>query len=121
MQEYTFIKSLSYAVAGIKYAIRDNRNLKIHFVVAILVLLASYVLQVTAQDFALLVVMIILVISAEMINTAHEEMVDLITTEHRKEAKAAKDVAAGMVLVTSAGAALVGLIILLPYIIVSLG
>ena len=61
-------------------------------------------------------IMILLVISAEMINTAIEKMVDLITTEHRKEAKIAKDVAAGMVLVNSLGSVIVGLIIFIPHI-----
>ena len=61
--------------------------------------------------------MIVLVFSAEMVNTALEEMTDLITEEHKQEAKAAKDVAAGMVLVTAIGAIIVGIVIFVPYII----
>jgi diacylglycerol kinase len=60
--------------------------------------------------------MIVLVISAEMINTSIEEMTNLITSEHKREAKIAKDVAAGMVLVVSIGAVIVGLYIFTPYI-----
>lgn len=60
--------------------------------------------------------MILLVISAEMINTSIEEMVNLIANDHRKEAKIAKDVAAGMVLVTALGSIIVGVLIFTPYI-----
>ena len=60
--------------------------------------------------------MIVLVISTEMINASIEQMVNLIVTEHRKEAKIAKDVAAGMVLVASIVSVIVGLLILAPYI-----
>lgn len=61
-------------------------------------------------------VMILLVLSAEMINSAIEKMVDLITLEHRKEAKIAKDVAAGMVLLTALGSIIVGVLIFVPHI-----
>ena len=121
MKQYTFLESLTFALEGIYFAIRDNKNLRIHFIVTILVILASLYFKVMPLEFAILIVMIVLVISAEMVNTALEEVVDLITTEHRQSAKIAKDVAAGMVLVTSIGAALVGIIILYPYLYLFLG
>ena len=65
---------------------------------------------------SILGVVILLVISSEMINTAIEEMVNLITSEHKKEAKIAKDVAAGMVLVTSVGSVIIGFLIFTPYV-----
>jgi diacylglycerol kinase len=61
-------------------------------------------------------VMILLVICAEMINTAIEEVVNLLTNEHRLEAKIAKDVSAGMVLLTAIGSAIVGFLVFTPYI-----
>lgn len=61
-------------------------------------------------------VMILLVICAEMINSSIEQMVDLITIEHRKEAKIAKDVTAGMVLLTLLGSIIVGILIFLPHV-----
>ena len=112
----TINNSFRFAVEGIFQAIKDNRNLKIHLIVAILVLVASFYFKITREEFLVVIVMIILVIAAEMINTSIEEMVDLITTEHRLQAKAAKDVAAGMVLVVTIGAVIVGLYIFLPYI-----
>ncbi len=110
-------KSFLYAFEGVHYALKHNQNLRIHFAIAILVLVASVFLKVSPLEMAILGVMILLVISTEMINAAIEQMVDLIVTEHRKEAKIAKDVAAGMVLVTSIGSVIVGVIILTPYII----
>ena len=108
--------SFGYAFEGISYALKYNRNLRIHFVVASLVIAASIIFDVTAYEMGILGVMILLVISAEMINTSLEEMVDLITKEHRKEAKGAKDVAAGMVLVMTLGSVIVGVLIFLPHV-----
>ena len=114
--KHTLHQSFGYAFAGIIHAVRENRNLKIHFLIAIVVFALSLYLKVAYQDLAILIVLIVLVIAAEMINTSLEEMTDLITSEHRQEAKVAKDVAAGMVLVASIGAALVGALILGPYV-----
>lgn len=116
MKTYPLVKSFGYALQGIVHAVRENRNLKIHIVTAVIVFFLALFLRVARNEVIDLLVMIILVISAEMINTSVEEMTDLIVSEHRQEAKAAKDVAAGMVLVVSIGAALVGLYIFVPYI-----
>ena len=112
----SIVKSFGYALEGLSHAIKYNRNLRIHFVVGLIVVLASIFFHVTPFEMSILGVMILLVISSEMINTAIEEMVDLIIQEHKKEAKVAKDVAAGMVLVTSVGSAIVGFLIFTPYI-----
>ncbi|OGH12751.1 MAG: hypothetical protein A2776_00765 [Candidatus Levybacteria bacterium RIFCSPHIGHO2_01_FULL_40_10] len=117
--KHTLHQSFGYAFAGIIHAVRENRNLRIHFIIAIAVFVLSIYLKVAYQDLAILIVLIVLVIAAEMINTSLEEMTDLITSEHRQEAKVAKDVAAGMVLVASIGAALVGALILGPYVLPS--
>lgn len=107
--------SFKFAAEGIVQAIKDNRNFKIHLGIAVLVLVASLFFQIEREELLIVIVMIVLVLAAEMINTSIEEMVDLITTEHRLQAKAAKDVAAGMVLVVSIGAFVVGVYIFLPY------
>ncbi len=112
----SLVKSFGYAFEGLFHAIRYNRNLKIHLVVALIVILLSIFIHVTSFEMGILGVMILLVILSEMINTAIEEMVNLITQEHRKEAKIAKDVAAGMVLVASVGSVIVGVLIFTPYI-----
>jgi diacylglycerol kinase (ATP) len=110
------VKSFHYAVEGIVLALEENQNLRIHFIVAVLVMIASIIFDISRYEMGILGVMILLVISAEMINTTIETMVDLITNEHRKEAKIAKDVAAGMVLVNALGSVIVGLIIFIPHI-----
>lgn len=112
----TLIQSFKYAFEGIYFAIKLNRNMRIHITVAILVIIASIFFKVNAFEMGILGVMIVLVICTEMVNTALEEMVDLIINEHRKEAKIAKDVGAGMVLVASMGAVIVGILIFIPYI-----
>lgn len=113
--------SFKYALAGIRHALYHNQNLQIHFLAAIVVIFAAWFYHVTQLEQAILVVTILVAVSAEMINTALEEMTNLITTEHRREAKAAKDVAAGMVFITAIGSIVIAAIIFLPYIFRSTG
>ncbi len=110
-----FYKSVSYAVEGIRYAFHSDQNLIIHCFMALFVILMSLALRVTPFEMGILGVTILVVISAEMVNSAIEKMVDLITKEHRAEAKIAKDVSAGMVLLTAIGSAIIGVLIFAPY------
>ncbi|MEX2013086.1 MAG: diacylglycerol kinase family protein [Candidatus Levyibacteriota bacterium] len=112
----TLALSFKYAAAGILHAFRYNQNLKIHLLVGIIISLLAVYLGVSHFEMGILGLMILLVMASEMINTSIEEMVDLITTEHRQEAKVAKDVAAGMVLLTAVGSVVVGILIFTPYI-----
>jgi len=111
-----FIKSFKYAFEGVHYAFKNDQNLLVHLVVAFLVINASIALRVSPYEMAILGLTMMMVITAEMINSAIEKMVDLITKEHRQEAKIAKDVAAGMVLVTAFAAAIIGTLIFFPYV-----
>lgn len=110
-------RSFGFAVEGIKYALKKDQNLRVHFTIAVLVIFLSIVLNVNPFEMGILGVMILLVIVTEMINSTIENMVDLITKEHRQEAKYAKDVAAGMVLITVIGSVIVGVLIFLPHLI----
>lgn len=110
------IKSFKFAIEGIRLAYKYNRNIRIHTIFAILAILLSLFLKITWFEFGLILVVILLVFVAEMVNTAIEEMVDLIVQEHREQARIAKDVAAGMVLVAAIGAVVIGVVIFLPYI-----
>lgn len=112
----SLLKSFGYALEGIWHALKNNRNLRIDFYFAFLVGLLGFYFKITSLEIVVLIVTVILVISSEMINTSLEEMVDLITQEHKKEAKIAKDVAAGMVLISAIGAAIIGICIFTPYI-----
>lgn len=112
----TLIKSFGYAFEGILYALRNDQNFRVHIAATILVIALSIFFDVNPFEMGILGVMIVLVIVTEMINTAIEKMVDLITQEYRQEAKIAKDVSAGMVLLSSMGAIIVGFLIFTPHI-----
>ena len=111
-----FVKSFKYAIEGINYSLNHDQNLVIHFIVALFVILASIFFKVNAFEMGILGIMILLVITTEMINSTMEKIVDLITKEHRVEAKIAKDVSAGMVLITAIGSVIVGFLIFMPHI-----
>lgn len=111
------IKSFGYAFQGIYYAFKFNQNLRLHLFSAVVVIIASIFFHVNPFEKGILGVMILLVISAEMVNTAIEEMVDYVIKEHSREAKIAKDVSAGMVLLTAIGSIIVGVLIFGPYIV----
>lgn len=111
------LKSFSFAIEGIKLAYKYNRNIRIHTIFGLLALILSFLLGLTGFEKGLIIVVILVVISAEMVNTSIEEMVDLIVQEHKEQARIAKDVAAGMVLVCAIGAVIIGVIIFMPYII----
>lgn len=110
------IKSFGYAWEGLLFSLKHNQNLRIHFVVGIAVTIAGVLLGLSGFEKGIVGIIILLVIVTEMINSVIEEMVDLITTEHRQQAKIAKDVGAGMVLVTSLGSVIVGILIFTPHI-----
>lgn len=113
-------QSFGFASQGVWHAYKYNQNLKIHFIATVVVIVLSVILSLSTVEMGIIGITILLVIASEMINTSIEEMVDLITTEHRKEAKIAKDVAAGMVLVSSVGSIIIGLLIFTPHIILLL-
>ncbi|MHB8146427.1 MAG: diacylglycerol kinase [Vulcanimicrobiaceae bacterium] len=104
-------RSLNHAFEGIMYATRTQPNMRVHLVVAALVLLASLILHLQRFYVVALIVLIALVLSLELLNTAIEAIVDLLTLAHHPLAKTAKDAAAGAVLVTSVAAVVVGYLI----------
>lgn len=87
-----------------------------HFISAILVLLLALFLRVTPVEFALLAISILVVLCAELLNTAIEAVVDLVSPDYHPLAKIAKDAAAGAVLVAACGAGIMGYLILSTYI-----
>ncbi len=109
--------SFKYALAGIKYAFCTQPNFRIHITIALLVILGAALLQVPRLEWLILLFTISLVVVAEMINTSLESMTDLIEEKYHQNAKVAKDVSAGMVLITAISSVLIGLIIFLPKII----
>ena len=110
------INSFKYAFNGISYAVKNNQNIKVHIVVAFVVLVVGFLVGLTRYETFGVGILIVFVISAEMINSSIEEVVDLLAKEHSQEAKIAKDVSAGMVLIIALFAAIVGIFIFLPHI-----
>lgn len=115
------LNSFKYASEGISYAVKHNQNIKFHLIAGFVVLATGFLVGLTRYETFGVGVLIVLVISAEMINSAIEEVVDLLVKEHSKEAKIAKDVSAGMVLMIAIFAAVVGIFIFLPHILALFG
>lgn len=112
-----FFVSFGHAVDGISYVVSHERNFLIELVFAILVAIASFILKVSLIEWCLLVVVIGIVLALEMVNTAIERCVDLVTKDYRELARIAKDVSAGAVLVMSMFSVILGILIFLPKII----
>ncbi len=109
--------SFHYAVKGIVYAFYWERNMKIHGICTAAIVVVGLFLHISRMDWIALFLTIGLVIAIEMMNTATEALVDLVTEEYRHFAAVAKNVAAGAVLVTATLAIIIGLLIFLPYLI----
>lgn len=101
-------ESFKYAISGVIYALKTERNIKIHFIAAVLVLIVSRFFVLNSTETIILFLTISLVIISEMINTAIEKTVDLITQEYHPLAEIAKNVAAGAVLLSALNSIAVG-------------
>jgi diacylglycerol kinase (ATP) len=109
--ESKFGRAFFHAFEGILYATRTQPNMRVHLVIAALVLLATLVLRLDRLYVIATLILIAMVLSLELINTAIEAIVDLLTVAHHPLAKTAKDAAAGAVLVAAVAAALAGYLI----------
>ncbi|MBN1874467.1 MAG: diacylglycerol kinase family protein [Anaerolineae bacterium] len=116
-----FADSFKYAGAGIHYALRTQRNFRIHLLAAVGVIGVGLWLQLPLQSWTLLLLTIGLVLVTELFNTAVEVLVDLVTPDYHPLAKYAKDVAAGAVLVMALTSVGMGLAILGPPLLARLG
>ena len=108
------IRSFGFAFEGLRLAVIVDQNVRLHIVVGISVLVASILLKVTKIELLFVVFAIFFVLITEMMNTSIEEMTNLISKEHSEEARIAKDVAAGAVLLSALFAIVVGIAVLLP-------
>lgn len=103
--------SFNYAIRGVFWAFKHERNFKIHTVISLMVIMLGIVLQIPRSEFITCIICIMMVLSGELINTAIEKVCDGITGEFKVYIKAAKDIAAGAVLVTAFFSAIIGGII----------
>ena len=107
-------KSFGYAFEGIGTCIKKERNMKIHCVAAVLVVIAGVILKISLLEWCICLTLFGLIMALELVNTAVEAVVDLVTEERKPLAKIAKDTAAGAVLIAAIMAAIAGIIIFLP-------
>ncbi len=107
-------RSFGHAFRGLWYVLRTQQNAWIHVLAAILVFVLAWWLQLPAHAWAVLILIIAMVFTAEFINTAIEAVVDLASPEKHPLAKVGKDVGAAAVLISALAAILIGLLILGP-------
>jgi diacylglycerol kinase (ATP) len=106
--------SFRYAFSGWWFVIRTQRNAWIHAVASVTVLLVASFLQLPIRDWAVLILTIAMVWTAEILNTAIEAVVDLSTPNHHPLARVGKDVGAAAVLIAAIAAVIIGLLIIGP-------
>lgn len=110
-RQQNLLQSFNYAFEGIVFVLRHQRNMQIHFAIAIAVIVASFFFQLTRLELIALFTAIAFVLIAEMLNTAIEYAIDTFSTDYDPAAKIAKDVAAGAVLIATINALAVGYLI----------
>lgn len=113
-------KSFGYAFAGIFAVVTKERNMKIHCAAVVCVMIAGLVFHISPIEWCICLTLFGLVMALEMVNTAVEAVVDLVTEERMPLAKLAKDAAAGAVLIAAIMAAIAGMIIFIPKLLESL-
>lgn len=114
MRKDPFYKSVLYALEGVFASLKQERNMKIHFVMMILVIIFGFLMKISYYEWLICIFLIGWVISLEIINTAVEAIVDLCSPDYHPLAKLAKDAAAGAVLVSAVASSIIGLIIFIP-------
>jgi diacylglycerol kinase (ATP) len=114
MKPKTWTDKANVAIEGIIYAVKTQRHMQYHFFAALAALVLSLVLNISRIEFIVLCMAIILVIVTEMLNTALEVTVDMISEDYNPRAKIAKDIGAGVVLIASIGALTLAYLILYP-------
>jgi diacylglycerol kinase len=108
------LRSIRHALRGWKFVLKTQKNAWVHSLVSLAVIALGIWLKLPARDWAVLVLTIAMVFTAEFINTAIEAVVDLTTPQEHPLAKVGKDVGAGAVLVAALAAVLIGLLVLGP-------
>ncbi|TSC88346.1 MAG: diacylglycerol kinase [Microgenomates group bacterium Gr01-1014_16] len=106
--------SFYHALAGLFYALTTQPNFAIHLLLSAVAIVAGYSYQISTPEWLILAVTISFGLVIELINTAIESTVDLITDQFHSKAKIAKDVSAAAMLVYAIGAVIIALIIFIP-------
>ncbi|AJD91498.1 UDP kinase [Jeotgalibacillus malaysiensis] len=112
-----FMLSFKYAGHGLKDVFKQEQNFRFHTSAAVITIAAGIFFRISLLEWVIIILAIGSVMGLELINTAVERTVDLISTDHHPLAKKAKDAGAASVLVFSIAAAIVGAIIFIPKVI----
>ncbi len=112
-----FLASFKYSVAGLKHAYQNEQSLWLHAISLLFVVILGCLLQITFNQWAIIIIAFVVVLAVELLNTAIEAAVDLVTKEIHPLAKVAKDCASAAAFVSSVMAAIICLFIFIPYII----
>lgn len=110
-----FFKSFIYALNGIRATMREQRNAKVQVIIALITVGAGFYFDITVTEWCIILFAIGLVIGFEIMNSAVESLVDLVTLERKPLAGKVKDIAAGAVLFASVIAVIIGLLIFRKY------
>ena len=108
------IQSFGYAFKGIRHVFGTEANMKIHITISVLVIICGFVFAISLTEWICCLLCIGMVVGAEMMNTAIENVVDLASPEQHPLAGNAKDIAAGAVLICAIISVIVGLLIFIP-------
>lgn len=111
------INSFKYAFQGFLTSFKTERNMKIHIIIMSIVILMGVLLKISKIEWIICIILFGIVIAGELFNTAIETTVDMVMPERNNNAKNAKDISAGAVLILAIASAIVGTIIFLPKII----
>lgn len=108
--------NFKFAFSGIKTIVQEKQPFRIMVISAILVIVAMICFNLTLIHKIIILFMIVLVLSLELLNSVVEKVLDFICPQKNERVKKIKDMSAGVVLIASIGAALIGILIFLPYI-----
>ena len=115
-QKKFHILSFKYAFEGLVVALKEEPNLKFHFLAGLVVLILSFILKISKGDWMIIIFLTGFVLVIELTNTAIEAVVDHLIQNQHPGAKLAKDISAGAVLIAALTSAIIGIMIFLPYI-----
>ncbi len=116
MRSHSIWRSMGFAFDGLRYAFRSQRSLRIESIIAGFIVVIGFALNISRLEWVIVIISIFFIIGLELVNTALEAVVDLVSPEFHPVAKVAKDVASAAVLTSGVGGLVAGLVIFGAYI-----
>ncbi len=117
MRTRNFLHSIKHAIQGVAYVFRNEQNFRIQLVVSVLASMSSVLLPLKGSERIVVMLLIIFILVLELVNSAIEKFTDIVKPRLHDQVGVVKDIMAATVLISSAGAAMLGIIIFYPYVI----